>query len=186
MPASGPFREMTFKQSPPGFRSVEGPLIESVQSRLNAQGFNAGTADGVWGNHTETALRNWQQSHRMQPTGVLDDKTWKQLMRKTTPKLSQRALQLTGAWEGTGYGRANGNFDGQGITWGVVGFTWGNGELQRILNEVRAQHPAIFRAAFNDTPRRNSPLDSAPPHNAPTPDAAYGIHPTVPAALMSK
>jgi hypothetical protein len=148
MPASAPFREMTFKQSPPGFRSVEGPLIESVQSRLNAQGFNAGTADGVWGNHTETALRNWQQSHRMQPTGVLDDKTWKQLMRKPTPKLSQRALQLTGAWEGTGYGRANGNFDGQGITWGVVGFTWGNGELQRILNEVRAQHPGIFRAAF--------------------------------------
>jgi len=139
---------MTFKRSPEGFRNVEGPLIKSVQARLNAQGFSAGPADGIWGNQTEAALRKWQESHHIEPTGTLDEETWEELMRAPLPALSERALQLTGAWEGTGYGRTNGNFDGQGITWGVVGFTWGNGELQRILNEVRALHPATFRAAF--------------------------------------
>jgi Putative peptidoglycan binding domain len=139
---------MTFKRSPEGFRNVEGPLIKSVQARLNAQGFRAGPADGVWGNQTETALCKWQESHHLQPTGTLDKETWGALMRAPLPALSERALQLTGAWEGTGYGGTNGNFDGQGITWGIVGFTWGNGELQKILGDVRALHPAIFHDAF--------------------------------------
>jgi hypothetical protein len=80
--------------------------------------------------------------------GIIDDATWTALMATPVPALSRRALQLTGAWEGTGYSGANGNFDGQGITWGVVGFTWKNGELQDLLNEVRAQHPAVFDTAF--------------------------------------
>lgn len=139
---------MTFKQSPPGFQNVRGPLVQSVQAQLNAKGFNAGTVDGVWGNNTMSALRAWQSANGINPSGEIDDQTWTQLTGSAVPELSQRALQLTGDWEGTGYSGANGNFDGQGITWGVVGFTWGNGELQRILGEVRALYPAIFTRAF--------------------------------------
>ena len=139
---------MTIKQSPPGFRNVEGPLVEVLQAQLNSKGFNAGKADGVWGSQTLTALKDYQRSQGLPDTGVIDDSTWTGLMASPVPALSRRALQLTGAWEGTGYSGANGNFDGQGITWGVVGFTWRNGELQGILNEVQAQHPATFDVAF--------------------------------------
>jgi len=121
-----------------------------VQKKLNEAGFPAGTADGVWGGHTMNALRAWQQAKGGPVSGMIDDQTWTGLMAKPIPALSQRALQLTGAWEGTGYGGANGNFDGQGITWGVVGFTWANGELQGILNEIHANYPAIFAGAFGE------------------------------------
>ena len=139
---------MTFKQSPPGYIGVRGPLIEAIQTQLNALGYNAGTVDGVWGTNTLNALLNWQQATGIVQTGVVDDGTWLSLMATPIPILSQRALQLTGEWEGTGYGGANGNFDGQGITWGVVGFTWGNAELQGILNEILSGYPAVFNAAF--------------------------------------
>lgn len=139
---------MTIKQSPPGFRNVGGPLLEDIQRQLNSKGFNAGKVDGVWGSQTLTALKDWQRSQGLPEKGIIDDATWTALMATPVPALSRRALQLTGAWEGTGYSRANGNFDGQGITWGVVGFTWKNGELQDLLNEVRAQHPAVFDTAF--------------------------------------
>jgi len=141
---------MTFKQSPPGFQNVRGPLIQTVQAKLNAAGFNAGAVDGVWGNKTMAALRAWQSANNIQPTGEVNDATWSGLTGNSVPDLSQRALQLTGDWEGTGYGGANGNFDGQGITWGVVGFTWGNGELQRILAEVQSRYPATFAKAFGN------------------------------------
>ena len=139
---------MKIKQSPPGFRNVGGPLVEDLQRQLNLKGFSAGKVDGVWGSQTLTALKDWQRSQGLPENGIIDEAAWTALMATPVPALSRRALQLTGAWEGTGYSGANGNFDGQGITWGVVGFTWGNGELQGILNEAQAQQPAVFDMAF--------------------------------------
>lgn len=139
---------MTLKQSPAGFVDVNGPLVQQIQVQLNKQGCDAGVVDGAWGVHTINAIRNWQKIKQLPVTGVIDDDTWTGLMRAPVPSLFQRSLQLTGAWEGTGYSGANGNFDGQGITWGVVGFTWGNGELQGILREIQRSHPASFTAAF--------------------------------------
>ena len=107
---------------------MEGPLVEAVQNRLTDQGFNAGVADGKWGSHTLNALRNWQQANGITPTGEIDDQTWSGLMTSPIPDLSRRSLQLIWRLGRTGYGGANGNFDGQGITW-VSGFTWRNGEL---------------------------------------------------------
>ncbi|MFL6519481.1 MAG: peptidoglycan-binding protein [Chthoniobacterales bacterium] len=141
---------MKFKQSPPGFRNVSGPIVQTLQARLNRAGFDAGKEDGAWGRSTMTALKAWQGAQGMEQTGIVDDQVWAALVATPIPNLPSRALQLTGVWEGTGYGGANGNFDGQGITWGVVGFTWANGELQGILNEIREQFPQIFTASFGD------------------------------------
>jgi Putative peptidoglycan binding domain/Glycosyl hydrolase family 46 len=145
---------MTIKQSPPGFVNVGGPLIQKIQSQLNSLGFDAGAVDGVWGQRTVNGIKNWQQSKQLQDDGIIDDNAWTTLIQGSVPPLFERSLQLTGAWEGTGYSGANGNFDGQGITWGVVGFTWGNGELQGILREIKSLFPAVFSAAFG-------PLESA-------------------------
>jgi Putative peptidoglycan binding domain. len=139
---------MTFKQSPPGFRNVRGPILQRIQRQLNQAGFDAGTVDGVWGNQTMSALKAWQLSKGLAQTGNVDDQTWQGLMAVPQPDILERSLQLTADWEGTGYGGTNGNFDGQGITWGLLGFTWANGELQTILSEIRADHPAVFSAAF--------------------------------------
>jgi hypothetical protein len=49
---------------------------------------------------------------------------------------------------GTGFGLANGNFDGAGITWGIVGFTFSNGELVRMLQQIDQQLPQVFSNAF--------------------------------------
>jgi hypothetical protein len=139
---------MNIKQSPPGFVNVGGPLIQKIQSRLNSAGFDAGAVDGVWGQRTINAIKGWQQGKQLQDNGIIDDNAWTDLMQLPVPPLFERALQLTGAWEGTGYSEANGNFDGQGITWGVVGFTWGNGELQGILRQIKSLFPAVFTGAF--------------------------------------
>ena len=140
--------DMTFKQSPPGFKNINGPLIEEIQTALTAQGYSTQGVDGIWGNKTALALGRWQTAKGMAPTEIVDDATWAGLINNPSPPLAQRALQLTGDWEGTHYGGANGNFDGQGITWGVVGFTWGNGELQGILSEIDTQYSNLFNLAF--------------------------------------
>ena len=136
---------MKFQQSPAGFRNVSGPIVQTLQARLNSAGFDAGKEDGAWGRTTMNALKAWQEAQGSEQTGVVDEQVWAALVATPVPDLPSRALQLTGVWEGTGYGGANGNFDGQGITWGVVGFTWANGELQGILNEIREQFPAMPR-----------------------------------------
>lgn len=139
---------MTFKQSPAGYSNVKGPIVQKIQAQLNLAGHDAGPEDGAWGRSTVNALKAWQEAQGLAPTAVVDDQVWAALVASPVPDLPSRALQLTGVWEGTGYSGANGNFDGQGITWGVVGFTWANGELQGILDEIREQHSAIFSASF--------------------------------------
>jgi peptidoglycan hydrolase-like protein with peptidoglycan-binding domain len=70
---------MTIKQSPPGFVDVGGPLIQKIQSRLNAVGFDAGAVDGVWGQRTINAIKGWQQGKQLQDNGIIDDsrhKAW--------------------------------------------------------------------------------------------------------------
>jgi Putative peptidoglycan binding domain len=144
---------MTFKQSPPGFRNVRGPILQRIQRRLNEVRFDAGVVDGVWGNQTMSALKAWQLSKGLAQTGMVDEQTWDGLMAMPPPDILERSLQLTADWEGTGYGGTNGNFDEQGITWGLLGFTWAHGELQTILNEIRTDHPAVFSTAFGGLER---------------------------------
>lgn len=141
---------MKFQQSPSGYRNVFGTVVEELQTSLNRLGFDAGTVDGVWGGSTLRALGSWHQQQQQAKfdAGVVDDEVWGTLTGQDVPELWRRALQLTAAWEGTGYGGSNGNFDGAGITWGVVGFTWRNGELQGILEEIREKFPVIFSACF--------------------------------------
>lgn len=140
---------MNIKQSPAGYVNVKGPLVQDIQRALNQAGENAGTVDGLWGGTTLNALKEWQKKNGMaQPNGIVDDAAWQKLTGTPVPPILDRVLQVTAAWEGTGYGGSNGNFDGQGITWGLLGFTWKNGELQDILKEVRTNFPQVYQQAF--------------------------------------
>jgi hypothetical protein len=77
-------------------------------------------------------------------TGAVDRLTWQQLTPDPLPGLFERCLQLTAAFEGHGFGLAKGNFDGAGITWGVIGFTLSNREIQVLLATAEVQSPGIL------------------------------------------
>jgi hypothetical protein len=59
-------------------------------------------------------------------------------------------LGLTAAIEGHGFTLAQGNFDGAGITWGIIGFTLKHGELTRIVLDLEAHTPGIVERAFEE------------------------------------
>ena len=45
--------------------------IRALQRALSQDGHNAGSVDGVWGENTRQALRSYQKSHSLEPTGTL-------------------------------------------------------------------------------------------------------------------
>jgi peptidoglycan hydrolase-like protein with peptidoglycan-binding domain len=45
--------------------------IRALQRELSRDGHDAGAVDGVWGENTRQALRSYQQSHSLEPTGTL-------------------------------------------------------------------------------------------------------------------
>lgn len=152
-----------FQRASSGFRTVQGELIRRLQLTLRAGGFYRDTVDGIYGNKTELALLGFQQENGLAQTGKIDEETWRLLTSSDAPDLRQRCLQVTADFEGTGFTRAVGNFDGAGLTWGIIGFTLSNGELTRLLREIRSSLPEVFRAAFGDlTARINQVIDAGP------------------------
>lgn len=61
--------------------------VKEVQKMLNKQGYDPGNVDGVWGEGSEVALKNFQQKKGLEPTGNIDMKTLSQLgiKRRGTP-----------------------------------------------------------------------------------------------------
>jgi hypothetical protein len=71
----------------------------------------------------------------------------------TTKPLIYRCLALTGSFE-TGksipdcFSGLSGDFDGQGISFGVLQWNFGQKSLQPLLREMRDQHPVIMKSVF--------------------------------------
>jgi len=136
-----------FRRSTTG-RSPVGGVIEDVQKALNAAGVPPITVDGDFGGQTAGALKQFQTLRQMPVTGEVDDGTWPALMNSPAPPIFERCLQLAAAFEGTGFKKVCGNFDGAGITWGIIGFTLVNGELANLLAKIKAADPTLIAQAF--------------------------------------
>jgi hypothetical protein len=54
------------------------------------------------------------------------------------------AILITSAFEGTGYDRLEGNFDGQGFIFGLLGFCLGQGSLQKLIAAFYKEDAAAF------------------------------------------
>jgi hypothetical protein len=106
--------------------------------------------DGQYGKITTQAVNGFQTSNGLSATGEIDDDTWGKLMQADVPAVKERALQLTAAFEGHGFSLAQGNFDGAGITWGIIGFTLQGGELGKIIQQIETDHPGMVEDAFGD------------------------------------
>jgi peptidoglycan hydrolase-like protein with peptidoglycan-binding domain len=127
---------------------ARGELVRKVQVALIAQGFDPGNADGSFGKKTAAAVKAFQESASLEPTAKVDATTWAELVSPEIPSTLERSLQLTAAFEGHGFTVAQGNRDGAGITWGIIGFTLAHGELSKIILQIFDESPALVAQAF--------------------------------------
>jgi Putative peptidoglycan binding domain len=139
-----------FQKASSGFRAVRGELIKKVQKILKDKGLYTDVLDGIYGNNTEAALIAYQNSNSLPATGKINDLTWQKLTSEQIPSIEERCLQLTADFEGTGFTKIVGNFDGAGLTWGIIGFTLVHGELKKIIDEVKIKHPSLLQDAFGE------------------------------------
>ena len=56
-----------------------GDDVTALQQRLNALGYNAGTANGTFGAQTQTAVENFQNAKNLAADGVVGPTTWNAL-----------------------------------------------------------------------------------------------------------
>lgn len=131
-------------------RGARGATIQRIQEKLTAAGFDTQGHDGVYGGNTVTAVKAFQKARGLPETGNVDEATWNALMNAPVPPVLDRCLGLTATFEGHGFTLAQGNFDGAGITWGIIGFTLKHGELTKILKQAFAEDEALVRSCFGD------------------------------------
>jgi putative peptidoglycan binding protein len=129
-------------------QGVRGEIVRRIQRHLTARGFDPKGLDGGYGDNTRKAVRAFQRENGLQPTGAVSVPTWRKLMGGPIPPVRDRVLQLIAAFEGHDFTLAQGNFDGAGITWGIIGFTLKHGELGRIVLRIEDRHSALVKQAF--------------------------------------
>lgn len=129
-------------------KGARGELIRRIQRRLTDLGFDTQGLDGVFGNDTFNALSRFQRDRGLGATGEVDEQTWQALIGGAVPPVRDRALGVTGTFEGHDFTLAQGNFDGAGITWGIIGFTLQHGELKKIILAIQESRPDLVRQAF--------------------------------------
>jgi Putative peptidoglycan binding domain len=131
-------------------RGAKGHLIGRLQQALSGGGFYTGRVDGDFGGGTERAVTQFQQTNDLPATGRVDDVAWSRALHSDIPALFERCLQITTRMEGHGFTMVAGDFDGAGLTWGIIGFTLKHGELAAIMREVFAANPAVVQRSFGD------------------------------------
>ncbi len=131
-----------------GFTYACGHLVETLQQKLENGGFPVGKIDGIYGSDTEGAVSDWQGEVGQPVTGKLTEAEWTLLTGQAAPDIFDRCLQITGRFEGHGFRKAAGNFDGAGITWGIIGFTLKHGEISAIVAQLDSMDTSIVDSAF--------------------------------------
>lgn len=139
-----------------------GEEVRAIQRKLTEHGLYRGPIDGDYGGGTQAAVLGFQKVKGLQADGVVDAATWRALMGSDLPapaiaseSLIFRCLALTGSFE-TGKGPPDcfcgisGDFDGQGISFGVLQWNFGQGTLQKLLADMTARHSDIVGGIFGD------------------------------------
>ncbi|MBS1137378.1 MAG: peptidoglycan-binding domain 1 protein [Proteobacteria bacterium] len=139
-----------------------GDEVREIQRKLAALGDYRGPIDGDFGGGTQAAVVAFQRRKGVDPDGSVGDRTWEALFGSPIPKpaigsenLVYRCLALTGSFEtGTGipdcFCGISGDFDGQGISFGVLQWNFGQGSLQPLIKDMIERHPDVIGPIFGN------------------------------------
>jgi Putative peptidoglycan binding domain len=138
-----------------------GPEVLQIQQRLSELQFYSGPADGVFGGGTDSAVRAFQLSKQLTVDGRVGPGTWGALFNGadapapavTTQSLDLQCLALTGGFETNHpppdcFAGLSGDFDDQGISFGVLQWNIGQGSLQPLLTQMNQNHPDLLGQVF--------------------------------------
>jgi len=140
----------------------KGEEIVKIQEKLKALGIYRGPVDGDFGGGTEAAVKIFQKREGLEEDGIVGPITWAKLLEGEAPRpsfgyqtLDYRCLALTGSFEtGAGipdcFAGVSGDFDGQGISFGVLQWNFGQGSLQPLLKRMFTEYPERSRLIFQD------------------------------------
>ena len=144
-------------------RGARGREVTRLEIRLNELGLYDGGFDDAFGGGVEKGVVKFQQQRGLPATGAVDDATSRALFADPSPRLAAvkgksldfRCLMLTSLFEtGQGvpgcFGTLAGNFDKQGISFGVLQWNLGQGTLQTLLKRLNATHPEVIKEAFGN------------------------------------
>ncbi len=140
---------------------AKGPEVVRIQEQLKSEGFYLGPVDGIFGGGTEAAARLFQRAKRLAIDGQVGPHTWDVLFPGVpTPApiiLSEsvqfRCMALTGSFETDHsfpdcFAGLSGDFDGQGISFGVLQWNLGQGSLQPLLRKIIKAEPEMVESIF--------------------------------------
>src|SRR5438128_2287549 len=143
-------------------RGSIGPEVSKIQTRLRELGLYLGPIDGVFGGGTEVAVTAFQQANALVVDGRVGPQTWAALFAGAeiekpliaNKPLEFRCMALTGAFETNRpfpdcFAGLSGDFDGQGLSFGVLQWNLGQGSLQPLLAEIDRTQPALTGRIFD-------------------------------------
>ncbi len=138
-----------------------GPEVLKIQQQLSELQFYSGPPDGVFGGGTDSAVRAFQLSQQLQVDGKVGPGTWGALFNGadvpapavTKESLDRQCLALTGGLETDHpppdcFAGLSGDFDDQGMSFGVLQWNIGQGSLQPLLMQMNQNHPDIVGQVF--------------------------------------
>jgi len=139
-----------------------GSAVKIIQSALEI------ATTGIFDNVTEAAVRKFQADNDLVVDGIVGEKTLQKLFpsiekdvlerkadRIIFKSLLWRCLALTGTFE-TGkkppycFAGITGNFDGQGISFGICQWNLGQNSLQPLLKEMLDKYPDETKEIFKN------------------------------------
>lgn len=141
---------------------AQGDEVREIQQRLQALGPYHGPLDGIYGDGTAAAVRVFQRRAGLEPDGAVGPVTWRALLGNDlqhlalrSRPLAYRCLALTGAFKTNAgfpecFAGLSGDFDGQGISFGVCQWNFGQDSLQPLLNDMLRRHSGIVQAIFEE------------------------------------
>ena len=148
VPAPSPAPGAPAPERPSVAARVYGHVVRRLQARLTDLGFDTQGVDMVFGDDTAEALAAWHAAVGGRDTGALTFAEWDLLGAGARPDLFDLCAQVAAAFEGHGFGKAVGDFDGAVFTWGYHGYTVKFGHAQAVLARAEAMARGTLSAAF--------------------------------------
>lgn len=75
-------------------KGSRGESVKELQEQLNSLGYDCGTADGIFGNKTDVAVRYFQTDNGLKADGIVGGQTWAALDAKETGQISSETQEV--------------------------------------------------------------------------------------------